>query len=353
VLTLFILGFAVDESAAQAVTIGQEPTQLSAQSESARLSVTIVDLYKQGKYDEAIPLAKRVLEIERGTGPDQPAVAVALADLAELYLAKKQDGDARNLFQQAARIFDRNQIKSSQVSEVLERLGQISFRERKYTDAAMLLERSLVIREQLFGADSLRVADTLHELANIYQVDHQYLKSEPLYLRSITIKEKFLGRTDPNTVQAMKDYACLRVRNISARIHKEEVKRELTSAEQEQNAVVERASCWLYGFKQDCDKVSYNPQVTYSSVLNGRAVKLVQPPYPVAARQKRISGTVFIAVLIDEEGNVIKGKPVCGEYPELNSEALRAALASKFTPTRVDDRPVQVTGMITYRFISQ
>ena len=39
--------------------------------------------------------------------------------------------------------------------------------------------------------------------------------------------------------------------------------------------------------------------------MNGRAVHLVQPPYPAIARQAHASGTVGVQVLIDESGEVI------------------------------------------------
>jgi TonB family protein len=353
VIALSLWNFALSSYQNARVPNNQTNTQAPDQAEAARLNAAVFDLFKQGKYDEAIAPATRVLEIARRSGPDRPAVAAALANLAEIYLAKKKDGDSENLFQQAAAIYEKNQIKSPALSDVLERLAQSSFIKRKYDRATMFLDRSLAIRERSYGAESSQVAETLLELANVYQVVHQYVKAEPLYLRSILIREKLLGRTDPNTVQAMKDFACLRVRTMPAGLNKKEIETDLTEAEKEQHGIIERASCWLYGFKQDCDQVSYSPQQKGSSVLNGKAVKLSQPPYPSGARSQRLSGTVFVAVLIDEDGNVIKAKALCGGYPELNGAGVTAARTSKFSPTKVDDRPIQVTGMIMYRFIAQ
>src|SRR5258708_22534489 len=349
---LFVCCGAVNNFTRPVELSSQTTTQSPAQSESEHLRKTIVDLYEHGKYDEALPLAKRVLELERGLGPERPEFAVALANLAELYFALKKDGEAENLFQQAAAIYEKNQITSAPVSNVLERLAQYSFSKRKYDRAIMLLERSLAIRERSFGAESSQVSETLQELATVYQVNHEYQRSELLYVRSITIKEKILGRTNPNTVNAMKDYACLRVKSKPLPVEKENVRTEQTDAERERKSVIERASCWLYGFKQDCDKESYE-RLDSSTVLNGKAIKLAQPPYPVAARSQHISGIVFVAVLIDEEGDVINAKPVCGGFSELNGAGVGAARASKFTPTKLNDRAVQVTGVIVYRFIAQ
>src|SRR5467141_3786828 len=70
----------------------------SPEVEVSRLNESIADLYKRGKYDDALPLAKRVLEIEqKAYGSSDAHVAVALHNLAEIYLARKNSNDAERL----------------------------------------------------------------------------------------------------------------------------------------------------------------------------------------------------------------------------------------------------------------
>lgn len=87
-------------------------------------------------------------------------------------------------------------------------------------------------------------------------------------------------------------------------------------------------------------------------VLNGKAVRLVQPPYPAIARSARASGQVRVAIVIDENGNVISASPVSG-HPLLQGAAVSAARASKFTPTTMSGQPVKVSGVIIYNFVAQ
>ena len=89
------------------------------------------------------------------------------------------------------------------------------------------------------------------------------------------------------------------------------------------------------------------------TIVNGRAVSLPKPAYPIPARQERASGIVFVAVLIDEEGKVIDAKTVCGGHPLLLEAAKISARAAKFTPTTVGGKPKQVDGIITYNFVRQ
>lgn len=87
-------------------------------------------------------------------------------------------------------------------------------------------------------------------------------------------------------------------------------------------------------------------------VLNGRAVRLVQPPYPPIARSAHASGQVNVQITIDENGNVISAHAVSG-HPLLQAAAVSAARASKFTPTKLSGQAVKVSGVIIYNFVAQ
>jgi protein TonB len=87
-------------------------------------------------------------------------------------------------------------------------------------------------------------------------------------------------------------------------------------------------------------------------VLNGKAIRLVQPPYPAIARSAHASGQVKVQIVIDENGNVISASPVSG-HPLLQGAATAAARQSKFTPTKLSGMPVKVSGVIIYNFVAQ
>jgi protein TonB len=87
-------------------------------------------------------------------------------------------------------------------------------------------------------------------------------------------------------------------------------------------------------------------------VLNGKAIRLVTPPYPAIARSAHASGQVSVQVLIDENGNVLSATPTSG-HPLLRAAAQSAAMASKFSPTKLSGQPVKVNGVIIYNFVAQ
>jgi len=85
-------------------------------------------------------------------------------------------------------------------------------------------------------------------------------------------------------------------------------------------------------------------------VITGEATSLPKPAYPSTAQAVGASGLVSVQVLIDESGRVVSAHAT-GGHPLLRASAERAALAARFTPTRLSEVPVKVTGIITYNFM--
>lgn len=92
--------------------------------------------------------------------------------------------------------------------------------------------------------------------------------------------------------------------------------------------------------------------ITSSRVLNGLALSLPKPSYPPIAKQAGVQGSVNVQVLIDEAGKVISAKAVSGS-PLLMHAAQQAAFGARFSPTKLGDQAVKVSGVITYNFMLQ
>ena len=71
------------------------------------------------------------------------------------------------------------------------------------------------------------------------------------------------------------------------------------------------------------------------------------PDYPRLAKQAGITGTVWMKVLIDEEGNVLKAIIAKSSgTASLDEAALKASYGNKFSPGIQNGRPVKV--WVTY-----
>jgi TonB family protein len=94
------------------------------------------------------------------------------------------------------------------------------------------------------------------------------------------------------------------------------------------------------------------PRVVSKGVITGLALTLPKPPYPQIAKQAGAHGSVNVQVLIDETGKVISAKAITGN-PLLMAAAQQAAYGARFSPTRLGDQAVKVSGVITYNFVLQ
>ena len=133
------------------------------------LNQEVQDLYRAGKYTQAVVVALEALGVaEENVGPDHPHVALSLSYLALLY---DNRGD--------------------------------------YTKAEPLYKRSLAIDEKALGPDHPSVATDLHNLASLYYALGDYAKAEPLYKRSLAIWEKALGPYHPEVATSLEHLAAL------------------------------------------------------------------------------------------------------------------------------------------------
>jgi TonB family protein len=92
------------------------------------------------------------------------------------------------------------------------------------------------------------------------------------------------------------------------------------------------------------------PMTVVGGVLNGRALTLPEPEYPVAARKAKAAGLVTVEVLVDENGNVVSANAVSG-HKQLGASAEAAARNAKFPITSISGNPVKVSGVLTYNFV--
>jgi outer membrane biosynthesis protein TonB len=84
----------------------------------------------------------------------------------------------------------------------------------------------------------------------------------------------------------------------------------------------------------------------------GRALELPKPRYSPLARAAHVSGTVVVQLIIDVDGTVMAAAAVSG-HPLLYGVSVEAAKSSLFSPTKLNGKPVKVTGVIRYNFVSQ
>src|SRR5262249_47616791 len=83
----------------------------------------------------------------------------------------------------------RNEDDAAALTAEARRLHQAG----RYAEAEPLYKRTLAIREKALGPDHPDVSTSLNNLAQLYYAPGRHAEAEPLYKRSLAICEKALG----------------------------------------------------------------------------------------------------------------------------------------------------------------
>lgn len=300
-------------------------------AEAARLNSSVVKLFGEGKFEEALPLATQVLEIrERALGGAHTLVASALMNLAAVHQRLQHPDDARKLYKRALSIYEKN--GQGETVNAINTRHTLALMEDTLAGAISLHERNLAAKEKVSGPDSMEVSLTLFPLAHLYEMQGDFDKAEKLFGRFISIREKLnAGAQDDRAV------AYLRVGCVLRKEHK---------AEEAQNAEARAKEI----FSAAAEKLD---PILEGGIINGKAISKPAPIYPVEAKQTHAEGTILVHLLVGETGTVLAA---CAEdkgnkYLKQASEA--AAYGARFTATTISGKHVKVMGVITYKFVLQ
>ena len=317
---------------------GQTPQDSPAKQEADKISIEVVKLFNEKKFDEALLLARRVISIrENELGKNDISVAEAWRNLAYIQLQRKDGKEAETAFEKAFEIYEKNQPLSAQNEkifvEMLEAVAYYEATDGNFLKAEKKFLRTIELREKINGKDSLELSLPLLRLGQIYQIKEDYEKAAPVLLRALEIRRNKLKKGNEQIGEAYRDAACV-FGKLGRKDELADIKNELFPKlpDQKSPAIVD------------------NPVGITKGVMNGKALSLPKPAYPREAREKRAKGTVQVQVLIDETGSVVHACAIDGAK-ELQRASEISAYGAKFEPTLLGGKPVKVIGVIVYNFI--
>jgi CHAT domain-containing protein/tetratricopeptide (TPR) repeat protein len=173
------------------------------------LQQEIDKLAAEGKYAEAIPKAREVLQLsEKALGPTHAALAPMLDNLAVLVLRSGDQAAAISLLERSLRLReDSLGLTHPDLVPVLMLLA-LALRDTGSSAAAPpLLERALRIQEQVGGPTDPRLVTTLIALADLLRLGGDSAAARPLYERALMIQEHALGPTHPDVAVTLRTIA--------------------------------------------------------------------------------------------------------------------------------------------------
>ncbi|GJQ58361.1 MAG: tetratricopeptide repeat protein [Candidatus Scalindua sp. AMX11] len=158
----------------------------------------------EGRIDYAKAMKKysRAVALENGN-PDYLLAAGTMAQTLGDYK------EAQPWLEKLLQLRQQETTETVELAQIQNNLALLYHDMGKYEVAEPLYKRSLEIKEKALGLDHPSVATTLNNLANLYREQGKYEEVEPLYKRSLEIKEKTLGSDHPSVAETLNNLACL------------------------------------------------------------------------------------------------------------------------------------------------
>jgi CHAT domain-containing protein/tetratricopeptide (TPR) repeat protein len=180
-------------------------------AEAVQLNGRVVQLYQQGKPQEALPVAQKALELRKQVlGERHPHYAGSLNNLARLYQDQGEYAKAEPLFRQALEI--RKEVlgeRHPDYAQSLNNLAALYQDQGEYAKAELLFHQAQVIYKRVVGERHPDYATSLNNLARLYQDQGEYAKAEPLFRQARDLIKQVLGERHPTYAGSLNNLAGL------------------------------------------------------------------------------------------------------------------------------------------------
>jgi tetratricopeptide (TPR) repeat protein len=151
---------------------------------------------------DAKPVCARALSVrEKVFGPNHPEVARSLSDLGLLYAREGDLARAESLIRRALRI-DSSLEESADLPGMLNNLGFLYFKQKKYALAENAFERAIAATEDRRPEDPDLIT-MLVNLAAVNLAHRQYRAAEDHFRRALAIAERSFGPDQITSVRAL------------------------------------------------------------------------------------------------------------------------------------------------------
>jgi tetratricopeptide (TPR) repeat protein len=178
-------------------------------AQEASLGSQALDLYEKGKYEEALKLFEKAVNVKG----ESEAAQSNPSDLAATYVNKGTTltslgrlNEAEESFQKAISLYESIGDTAS-LSIALNNLGSVYKARGDLNKAIEAYQKSLAISEKIFGSSHPDTATSLNNLASVYAAMGDLDKAESLFMKALEINKSIFGSEHPRTASSLNNLA--------------------------------------------------------------------------------------------------------------------------------------------------
>jgi CHAT domain-containing protein/Tfp pilus assembly protein PilF len=182
---------------------------LAPTDEDAEVNHRAAQLYREGRYDEAIQLAESyVARSERASGKESAETAMALNNLGLLLYKESDYLGAAEKYKRALEILEKVRGRDDpNVALTLDNLGLLYVEMGDWSRAEEHLTQALTIFFRTLGEENHHTGVAVNNLARVYAHKREYRAAEKFYLLALKIFEKSDGKESPSVARVLDNLA--------------------------------------------------------------------------------------------------------------------------------------------------
>jgi tetratricopeptide (TPR) repeat protein len=188
-----------------------EPAARRRLADAQQLNAQVVQLYRQGKFADAVPLARTALAVLKEVlGERHPDYATSLNNLAMLYQAMGDSEKARPLCEQALKL--RKEAlgeRHPHYAQSLNDLASLYWAMGDSEKARLLFEQALKLYKEVLGERHPNYVTSLNNMAKLYQAMGDYEKARAVYEQALKLYKEVLGERHPHYADSLNKLAML------------------------------------------------------------------------------------------------------------------------------------------------
>ncbi len=175
------------------------------------LNKRFVELFQQGKYEEAIPYAEKAFETaKKELSEDHPDYSTNLENLGWVYLTAGYYSKAEPVYKELVKIKARLLGKDHpDYATMLNNLAILYYYMGEYVKAEPYYLEALSVRKKVLGEAHPDYATSLDNLGALYAAVEEFEKAEQLYQQALAIRKKIVPETNPDYITSLNNLGSL------------------------------------------------------------------------------------------------------------------------------------------------